>query len=584
MGVLDRVAEVSRSFQRIADQLDDNGDKHRQPASPVIAIAGADLLPAWRPPSAELFEDSGLDETRPRSPSRSRPEAQPPHKLRAAQIVQDPPYHDSPPPRRRPASDTADGANGRSSPALPSTSQHIPLHTVAAVPVAHTAGVRLRATPSRREHDAATVIQATWRGFRARAADPRCASARREIRTRRLERYVWSLELEMESCRQQLLRQEELRSLQQEAMRLMWAELTELRDTVQQRQRADRTRAALTIQTWWRGVAARKKYGRELHGRILDALPPTGRMLAGASSGDREMLVRLCLHLHDQVERLSETVASLTSSSAWAAASGTRNAAASPEMQTATLASTEHLTSVPVHMDAPVAAPAEVVSPPAASASVPASAPEPMPMGAGSALKQSGDHAATSVEALPQEPAALSAPAPASAPANQFQSSRDFLEEIRRQQAAILQQFPPTFSFSTASDPPEMTSLQAPPPTRATNFAVASFTPAVPHASEDGGGSQQLPPPPAAFADPATAAASSSSAPADVVHSVSAPASEPTTPYDPLAFFSLSQPARSTGTVAPGSLADAPAASLVPAATFGLSNDASYHHTGTFTL
>ena len=53
---------------------------------------------------------------------------------------------------------------------------------------------------------AAVVIQAAWRGYYARCADIRCATVRREIRTRRAERHIELLSSDVSMLRDRLAR------------------------------------------------------------------------------------------------------------------------------------------------------------------------------------------------------------------------------------------------------------------------------------------------------------------------------------------------------------------------------------------
>lgn len=57
---------------------------------------------------------------------------------------------------------------------------------------------------------------------------------------------------------QRLAEEEELRFLQQEAMKVLWSQLNDTRAEVHELQNSRRDRAALTLQRQWRGYRARK--------------------------------------------------------------------------------------------------------------------------------------------------------------------------------------------------------------------------------------------------------------------------------------------------------------------------------------
>ena len=120
-----------------------------------------------------------------------------------------------------------------------------------------------------RLHKAATIIQAAWRGFWVRCTDMQTATIRREIRTRRAEKQINMLMHSTQSMHEQIVHGEELRRLQQEAIRMLWDEvkaLTAEKDRVTLR---EQNKAAVVIQRYWRGYAARKVWGPALRHRLL---------------------------------------------------------------------------------------------------------------------------------------------------------------------------------------------------------------------------------------------------------------------------------------------------------------------------
>ena len=72
---------------------------------------------------------------------------------------------------------------------------------------------------------ACVTIQAAWRGFLARATDIRCASARREIRSRRVEKHIRLLSSDVQLLHGRIAADEERRALQSEALQIVWRQV-----------------------------------------------------------------------------------------------------------------------------------------------------------------------------------------------------------------------------------------------------------------------------------------------------------------------------------------------------------------------
>jgi len=143
------------------------------------------------------------------------------------------------------------------------------------------------------------------------------ATIRREIRTRRAEKQINMLMHSTQSMHEQIVHGEELRRLQQEAIRMLWDEvkaLTAEKDRVTLR---EQNKAAVVIQRYWRGYAARKVWGPALRHRLLDNMSGVQRLRAAVHAGNTTALVELCLHLQDQVDSLNTAMTKVTGPEAW---------------------------------------------------------------------------------------------------------------------------------------------------------------------------------------------------------------------------------------------------------------------------
>ena len=166
-------------------------------------------------------------------------------------------------------------------------------------------------------HKAATIIQAAWRGFWVRCTDMQTATIRREIRTRRAEKQINMLMHSAHAMQEQIHRGEDLRRLQQDAIRMLWDEVQSLTAERDRATLREQTRAAVVIQRYWRGHSARKVWGPALRHRLLDNLSGVQRLRAAVHAGNTTALVELCLHLQDQVDSLNLAMTKVTGPEAW---------------------------------------------------------------------------------------------------------------------------------------------------------------------------------------------------------------------------------------------------------------------------
>jgi hypothetical protein len=112
-------------------------------------------------------------------------------------------------------------------------------------------------------------------------------------------------------------RSDELRRLQQEAIRLLWEEVRRLTSEREKTEAREHKRAATVIQRYWRGYMARKVWGPALRNRLLDNLSGVERLRAAVRAGNTTALVELCLHLQDQVDSLNVAMAKVSEPGSW---------------------------------------------------------------------------------------------------------------------------------------------------------------------------------------------------------------------------------------------------------------------------
>lgn len=96
------------------------------------------------------------------------------------------------------------------------------------------------------------MIQAAWWGYYARCTDIRCATVRREIRSRRAERHIELLSTDVLQLRDRLAADDHLRELQQQALALMYGQVREMRAALTREQQLRERNAATVIQARWR--------------------------------------------------------------------------------------------------------------------------------------------------------------------------------------------------------------------------------------------------------------------------------------------------------------------------------------------
>ncbi|XP_025097156.1 uncharacterized protein LOC112565711 isoform X5 [Pomacea canaliculata] len=82
-------------------------------------------------------------------------------------------------------------------------------------------------------HRAATVIQAMWRGYRAREYNMHVISVRKEIRARRAEDHIVLLRAELDRLKKLYHEEKRLRTLQMEAIRRLYNEVQQLKSQMQ---------------------------------------------------------------------------------------------------------------------------------------------------------------------------------------------------------------------------------------------------------------------------------------------------------------------------------------------------------------
>ncbi|XP_031569041.1 uncharacterized protein LOC116303604 [Actinia tenebrosa] len=109
----------------------------------------------------------------------------------------------------------------------------------------------------RQRNRAAALIQATWKGYRARTYDMKVVTVRNEIRTRRLTAHINHLATMVLRCQEQAAKDKRTMA---KAIKSLWNELEKQNDRNVDRLAREQNNAAITIQRSWKGYRTRKMY------------------------------------------------------------------------------------------------------------------------------------------------------------------------------------------------------------------------------------------------------------------------------------------------------------------------------------
>ncbi|XP_062596300.1 uncharacterized protein LOC134257721 isoform X3 [Saccostrea cucullata] len=166
------------------------------------------------------------------------------------------------------------------------------------------------------DHRAATLIQATWRGFWAREHNPEVVSVRKEIRARRAEDHIVVLRSELDRQRKLYDEERHLRGLQMEAIRCLWKEVQSLqswksevlnsqqfRNTLDSSHHDDSYNYSQEIQNTLERIGGGGRHGDS--GRL-------GSLSSVEEERQRE-LEKTCASLQNQVAQLSQALQSVSS-------------------------------------------------------------------------------------------------------------------------------------------------------------------------------------------------------------------------------------------------------------------------------
>ncbi|XP_056014228.1 uncharacterized protein LOC125674963 isoform X3 [Ostrea edulis] len=162
------------------------------------------------------------------------------------------------------------------------------------------------------DHRAATLIQATWRGYWAREHNPEVVSVRKEMRARRAEDHIVVLRAELDRQRKLYDEERHMRALQMEAIRCLWKEVQSLqnwksevlnthqfKNTVDSSHQDDSYNYSQEIQNTLERVGVR-------HG-------DSGKIGYSVEDERQRELERTCASLQNQVAQLSQALQSVSS-------------------------------------------------------------------------------------------------------------------------------------------------------------------------------------------------------------------------------------------------------------------------------
>lgn len=108
----------------------------------------------------------------------------------------------------------------------------------------------------RRKKNAATCIQAAWKGYRARTRDIKVVNIRNELRIKRMVSVINNLYSTIDREHEEAVKsREKMKSV----MKYLWSQIEEQKRVNQrQRYKERQIKAAVAIQTWWRECLSRK--------------------------------------------------------------------------------------------------------------------------------------------------------------------------------------------------------------------------------------------------------------------------------------------------------------------------------------
>lgn len=164
------------------------------------------------------------------------------------------------------------------------------------------------------DHRAATVIQATWRGYWAREHNTEVVSVRKEIRARRAEDHIVMLRAELDRQRKLYDEERHMRTLQMEAIRCLWKEVQSLQNWKSEVLNSQQFRNTMDSSHQDDSY----NYSQEIQNTLerMGNYPGDSGRMASFYSMDEERqreLERTCASLQTQVAQLSQALQSVSS-------------------------------------------------------------------------------------------------------------------------------------------------------------------------------------------------------------------------------------------------------------------------------
>ncbi|XP_034331470.2 uncharacterized protein [Magallana gigas] len=164
------------------------------------------------------------------------------------------------------------------------------------------------------DHRAATVIQATWRGYWARECNAEVVSVRKEIRARRAEDHIVMLRAELDRQRKLYDEERHMRTLQMEAIRCLWKEVQSLQNWKSEVLNSQQFRNTMDSNHQDDSY----NYSQEIQTTLerMGNYPGDSGRMASFYSMDEERqreLERTCASLQTQVAQLSQALQSVSS-------------------------------------------------------------------------------------------------------------------------------------------------------------------------------------------------------------------------------------------------------------------------------
>jgi len=155
---------------------------------------------------------------------------------------------------------------------------------------------------------ASTTVQKHWRGHQARQGDTKVQELKDEVRALRTEEHVRHLTRELQSAKAALEQERKLRSLQMDAIKVLWKEV-QMMDAGKVSSSSERQPASRPSGLYGSKVSSRSS--EHSIAKLMETLEATAGNVAASSEPDPQVVTKLtetCSSLQQQVEQLQTSI------------------------------------------------------------------------------------------------------------------------------------------------------------------------------------------------------------------------------------------------------------------------------------